>query len=187
MTDSTADNNSEFFAEFLDEYYAECDEHLTLLRSNLLALETRVGQPHLDRALLDEIFRSFHTIKGVSGMVGLSAAEELAHQMESYLRDLRQGDVVLSLSGIEALISGLAMLEQVINARRNESPLPKIDQVMFQLQAVVLSDSATLVSGAAEAGASSTPDDVPGKQAGDDKARTWRVKSCRLRSSLREV
>lgn len=170
MPESNSDSASEFFAQFLDEYYAECDEHLTLLRRNLLALETRVGQPQLDRALLDELFRSFHTIKGVSGMVGLNAAEELAHQMETYLRDLRQGTVVLSLNGVEALISGLTMLEQVINARRNESPLPRIDQTIAQLEAVASREST--------AGTTNSPaGEAPGEQSrtGDSASRTWRV------------
>lgn len=169
MPDSNTDNASEFFAQFLDEYYAECDEHLTLLRRNLLALETRVGQPQLDRALLDELFRSFHTLKGVSGMVGLSAAEELAHQMESYLRDLRQEEVVLSLKGVEALISGLALLEQVINARRNETPLPRIDQVIGQLQAVALSDSSREANRLSDRDESALPG---GEEA---RGRVWRV------------
>jgi len=172
VADSNSDSTSEFFAQFLDEYYAECDEHLILLRRNLLALETRAGQPQLDRALLDELFRSFHTIKGVSGMVGLSSAEELAHQMESYLRDLRQGEVVLSLNGVEALISGLAMLEQVINARRNESQLPRIDQVIEQLQAIAASDSKV-----ANNVDTKSRGDEPVKQASaeDLGVRTWSV------------
>ena len=172
MPDSNSDSTSEFFAQFLDEYYAECDEHLILLRRNLLALETRVGQPQPDRALLDELFRSFHTIKGVSGMVGLGSAEELAHQMESYLRDLRQGEAVLSLNGVEALISGLAMLEQVINARRNESQLPRIDHVIERLQAVAVSDLRVANNVDAE-----SHGDEGGEQARAENfgLRTWRV------------
>jgi two-component system chemotaxis sensor kinase CheA len=171
VPDSNSDSTSEFFAQFLDEYYAECDEHLILLRRNLLALETRVGLPQLDRALLDELFRSFHTIKGVSGMVGLSSAEELAHQMESYLRALRQGEVILSLNGVEALISGLAMLEQVINARRNESQLPGIDQVIERLQDISGHDSRVVNN------VESDSHDEPGKQTRTEEmgARTWRV------------
>jgi two-component system chemotaxis sensor kinase CheA len=170
-------NSSEFFAQFLDEYYLECDEHLTLLRRNLLALETRVGQPQVDRPLLDELFRSFHTIKGVSAMVGLSAAEEIAHQMESYLRDLRQGEIALTLNGVEALISGLAMLEHVINARRNESPLPRIDQVIAQLGAVALRDSSRVANNIPDEGESALPAAAHSEQARASRpqGRTWRV------------
>src|ERR671927_378752 len=81
--------NNEFFAEFLDDYFAECDEHLTVVRRGLLALECFIGQPHVDRALLDELFRSFHSLKGISAMVGVRPAEQLAHHLESYLRGLR--------------------------------------------------------------------------------------------------
>lgn len=136
MSTSDPDNNSEFFAQFLDDYYAECDEHLTLVRRHLLALEAQVGQASVEQALLDDLFRSFHTLKGISGMVGLSAAEQLAHHMESYLRALRQRETVLSLEGVEALIAGAAMLEQVIAARRNEQPLPAIDAIVARLERV---------------------------------------------------
>lgn len=136
MSTSDPDNKSEFFAQFLDDYYAECDEHLTLVRRHLLALEAQVGQARVEQALLDELFRSFHTLKGISAMVGLSAAEQLAHHMESYLRALRQHETVLSSEGIEVLIAGTAMLEQVIAARRNEQPLPGIDAIVARLERV---------------------------------------------------
>ncbi len=136
MSTSNPDNNSEFFSQFLDDYYAECDEHLTLVRRHLLALESQVGQAHVEQALLDELFRSFHTLKGISAMVGLGAAEQLAHHMESYLRALRQHETVLSAEGIEALIAGTSMLEQVIAARRNEQPLPGIDAIVARLEMV---------------------------------------------------
>lgn len=136
MSTPDSDNNSEFFAQFLDDYYAECDEHLTLVRRHLLALEAQVGQARVEQALLDELFRSFHTLKGISGMVGLGAAEQLAHHMESYLRALRQHETVLSAEGVEALIAGASMLEQVIAARRNEQPLPSIDAIVARLETV---------------------------------------------------
>lgn len=141
MSTTDPDNNSEFFAQFLDDYYAECDEHLTLVRRHLLALEAQVGQAMVEQALLDELFRSFHTLKGISAMVGLSAAEQLAHHMESYLRALRQHETVLSLEGVEALIAGASVLEQVVSARRNEQPLPAIDVIVARLERVASEDS----------------------------------------------
>ncbi|HEX8190962.1 MAG TPA: Hpt domain-containing protein, partial [Pyrinomonadaceae bacterium] len=126
MSDSNPDGG-EFFAQFLDDYFAECDEHLTLVRRHLLALEEQAGRAGLDRPLLDELFRSFHTLKGISGMVGLGEAEQLAHHMESYLRALRQGEARLGGEGVEALMTGVLTLEQVIAARRKEEAAPAID------------------------------------------------------------
>lgn len=136
MDTQNPENRSEFFDQFLDDYYAECDEHLVAIRRSLVALEDDVNTRTVDRTLLDNLFRSFHTLKGISGMVGLSAAEQLAHHLESYLRELREGTVVLTAPGFEALAAGVSLLEAVINARRNDQPIPSIGDVVERLQAV---------------------------------------------------
>ncbi|MFL6213135.1 MAG: chemotaxis protein CheA [Blastocatellia bacterium] len=130
-----ADN--EFFTEFLDDYFAECDEHLTAARHHLLALDRFIDQPHLDRATLDDLFRSFHSLKGISGMVGVREAEQLAHEMENYLRALRDRQLRLSVEGMDALIAGTQLMEQVVAARRAQALAPDIAPVMKQLAAIV--------------------------------------------------
>ncbi|HEY4422974.1 MAG TPA: chemotaxis protein CheA [Pyrinomonadaceae bacterium] len=136
MDNQNPDNRGEFFDQFLDDYYAECDEHLVSIRRSLVTLEDEVDMGTVDRTLLDNLFRSFHTLKGISGMVGLSAAEQLAHHLESYLRELREGTVLLSDSGFQALVSGVSLLETVINARRSDQAIPSIDETVGRLQAV---------------------------------------------------
>lgn len=136
MDKQNPDNSGEFFDQFLDDYYAECDEHLVSIRRSLVSLEDDAGAGAIDRALLDNLFRSFHTLKGISGMVGLTAAEQLAHHLESYLRELREGTLNLSGPGFEALVAGVSSLEGVINARRQEQPIPSIDEIANRLQAV---------------------------------------------------
>jgi two-component system chemotaxis sensor kinase CheA len=134
IAEQESDNN--LFAEFLDDYFAESEEHLTVLRRGLLALERFVNQPQIERPLLDELFRSFHSLKGISGMVGVREAEQLAHEMESYLRALRQNQVTLSEEGMDGLIAGTKTLEQVISARRGQNPPPDIARVIAQLESL---------------------------------------------------
>jgi len=136
MDNQNPDNRGEFFDQFLDDYYAECDEHLVSIRRSLVTLEDEGGTGTVDRTLLDNLFRSFHTLKGISGMVGLSAAEQLAHHLESYLRELRDGTVLLSDSGFQALVSGVSLLENVINARRNDQAIPSIDEIVERLHTI---------------------------------------------------
>ena len=145
MEKPNPDNTGEFFDQFLDDYYTECDEHLVSIRRSLVTLEDEAGSGAVDRALLDNLFRSFHTLKGISGMVGLTAAEQLAHHLESYLRELREGTVMLSQSGVETLVAGVSMLQGVINARRQDQPIPPIDEITERLQAA-LSASAPAVA-----------------------------------------
>jgi len=129
--------SEEFFAQFLDDYYAECEEHLDVVRHTLLALSGYVGQPQVDRSLIDELFRRFHTLKGLSGMVGVKEAERLAHQMESYLRALRNEQVAFGGPGLDALMAGVRVLEQVIAAHRAHSPLPDVEAAVARLGALL--------------------------------------------------
>ena len=140
MDTPNSENAGEFFDQFLDDYYAECDEHLVSIRRALVNLEDEVDAQAVDRAVLDSLFRSFHTLKGISGMVGLAAAEQLAHHLESYLRLLREGTVNLSESGYGALVEGVSLLEEVIDAHRNHEQGPAIDEIGSRLQAIA-SDS----------------------------------------------
>jgi two-component system chemotaxis sensor kinase CheA len=153
MDNPNPDNRGEFFDQFLDDYYAECDEHLVSIRRALVTLEDEVDAGAVDRALLDNLFRSFHTLKGISGMVGLAEAEQLAHHLESYLRELREGTLIPTHAGFEALVSGVALLESVINARRNEQSIPSIHEAVARLQSVSSTES-TVAPAKREASAS---------------------------------
>jgi two-component system chemotaxis sensor kinase CheA len=129
--------DDQFIAGFMADYFAECEEHLLAVRTVLLSLEEAVGEPAVDAGVLEELFRSFHSLKGISGMVELRDAEMLAHEMENYLRALREREAALSQAGVDALIAGVAALEAVIAARREERPVPAIGAVMRQIAAVV--------------------------------------------------
>lgn len=125
---------------FLNEYYAESDEHLASIRRSLLELEASIGRPRPDARVTEELFRSFHSIKGISAMVEHREAELLAHEMESYLRALREGQTPLTTSGIEALIEGTRLLEHALAAHRGGSPQPDTASGLSTLRALVPKD-----------------------------------------------
>src|SRR5262249_3508032 len=127
----------DFIAEFLDDYFVECDEHLTIIRRNLLALESFVNQPASDPLPLEDLFRSFHSLKGISGMVGVHEAEQVAHQIESYLRALRDDQLGLTPEGLEVLIAGTRLIEKVVAGRRAQKPATDITPVIQQITALV--------------------------------------------------
>jgi two-component system chemotaxis sensor kinase CheA len=157
-----SNGDEQFIAGFMADYFAECEEHLAAIRGLLLSLEAGVGETSIDPAVLEELFRSFHSIKGISGMVELREAEMLAHEMESYLRALRQRDALVSQGGVDALIAGVGALEDVLTARRDNRSAPPIGAALRQIAAVVPDVSA----GAPESR-------LPARQAGD--APQWIV------------
>lgn len=132
------------FASFMDEYFAECDEHLAVIRRLLLEIEpVAAAGGAAPQEAIEELFRSFHSIKGISGMVELRGAEMLAHHLESYLRVLRGRESRLTLAGLDALVAGVDALERTIAARRDGLAPPPIEAVVGSLEAVVPATAAT--------------------------------------------
>lgn len=130
-------DDEEFLAEFLDDYFAESDEHLTVVRRILLELRPERGVATMAPPTVEELFRSFHSLKGLAGMVHLRDAELVAHHLESVLRRLRDSGGAVSEAGVEALIDGTEVLEQVIAARRLGKEAPAIDQIVAELSLLV--------------------------------------------------
>ena len=130
----TPDDRSPFAAGFMDDYFAEADEHIVTVRRCLLTLEGALGSE--PASVLEELFRSCHSLKGISAMVELRQAELLAHHMESCLRAVRQHQVALTPANFEALVDAARMLEAVVAARRTGTSIPDIEPQVQQLRAL---------------------------------------------------
>ena len=133
---------SGFLDSFLDDYFAEAEEHLAAIRRALLMLEHSVGQRRIDGGILEELFRSFHSLKGIAGMVDHRETEALAHELESYLRALREGDAALTTAGMDLLIKGAGALEASIAARRANEPPRNTALVAAEIQTLIARDGA---------------------------------------------
>jgi two-component system chemotaxis sensor kinase CheA len=144
------DRDPGFLASFMDDYFAECDEHLAAIRPLVLVLEASAGS-QVAPGVIEELFRSFHSIKGISGMVDLREAETLAHHMESYLRALRERDAQVTEAGVDALIAGVDALERTIAARREGQPAAPIDRTVEQLTSVLPARHAQVSTGSSVA------------------------------------
>ncbi len=126
-----------FFDGFLDDYFAESEEHLSAAADAVMRLDKSIGQPSAERAAVDELFRYFHTLKAISAMVELRPAEQLAHHLEHYLRAVRDGACTVTTAGSDALIEGTRRLEHIINAHRTGSPLPPIEDMLAKVENLV--------------------------------------------------
>jgi len=88
-------------------FLAEVDELLQRVEEALVDLER---QPD-DQALLQEIFRAAHTIKGSSATIGHTRMAALTHAMETRLDDVRKGVAPVTPGLIEALLKALDVLK----------------------------------------------------------------------------
>ena len=94
--------------ELTKEFLAESLEGLDRMDRCLTELESRPD----DAALLGEIFRSVHTIKGTTGFLGFGRLEKLAHAGENLLGALRDG----KLQATSELVNGLLKLMDGLRA-----------------------------------------------------------------------
>ncbi len=128
----------QFFEEFIDDFFSESDEHLGTVRRVLLDLEAIRTGPAPDGEL-QEVSRALHTLKGLSGMVGLGAAEEIAHAMEDAVNALRHAERIPP-ELLETLFVGETLLERAVAMRRERttppSPGPYVDRVRDVLRMV---------------------------------------------------
>ena len=105
--------------ELTREFLIESQEGLDRMERCLTDLETRPQ----DAALLGEIFRSVHTIKGTTGFLGFTRLEKLAHRGENLLGLLRDGKVLAScgvITGLLHLLDGLRAILKFIETDGNE-------------------------------------------------------------------
>jgi two-component system chemotaxis sensor kinase CheA len=125
-----------FFDQFLNDYFAESEDHLTSARNTMLSIESTGVNKGVESNVLDELLRNFHSLKGLSAMVGLEEATQLAHHIEAYLKELKRPDTVISADAMEQVLAGITAMEQVLEAKRRSEPTPDIGMVLLQLEGV---------------------------------------------------
>ena len=133
----TASSNADggAFAGLRDEFFAEAEEHLQTMQRVLLAAEARAGGG-IDTEEIEELFRSFHTLKGMSAMMELEPAEQLCHEAEGYLRSIRGGSAKLGEAGVDQLLTSVRLLEEIVTAFRTHAAPPSIAAAVQGLAAL---------------------------------------------------
>lgn len=121
----------ELTAEERTLFIAEAEEHIANLESGLLRLE-QGG----DGAVIAELFRSAHTLKGSAGAAGLTGMSQLAHAMENLLDQVRNGTKAVTAELIDALLMGVDLLRAMVVALRQNTPLPDAAPLIRQLTAL---------------------------------------------------
>ena len=98
--------------QFRAVFMEEAAEHLGVLERGLVRLEDFEGDPG---ELLDEIFRSAHSIKGGAGTFGLDEVSRLTHAMESVLDRLREHGTLPGPDQVDLLFTGVDQLRELLD------------------------------------------------------------------------
>lgn len=101
--------------QYLDVFIDESNEHLESLYKQLLALEKNPTE----KAIIGEIFRSAHTLKGMSATMGYSDLANLTHQLENVFDGIRYDKITIKTETMDVLFEAVdhlnAMVENIGN------------------------------------------------------------------------
>ena len=108
--------------DMLQEFLQEATELLGEVDLKLVDLERRPE----DRALLNEIFRGFHTIKGGAGFLNLNGLVDLCHRTENLFDKLRNGALALNPEMLDIILAATAEVHAMLNelSRGRQPPAP---------------------------------------------------------------
>lgn len=96
--------------QYLEVFIEESKEHLQACNENLLKLEK---EPE-NIAIVNEIFRSAHTLKGMSATMGYEDLASLTHQMENVLDGIRNLKIKVTPSLLDVVFKSVDYLEEMI-------------------------------------------------------------------------
>ncbi|WP_010093399.1 chemotaxis protein CheA [Ornithinibacillus scapharcae] len=119
--------------QYLDVFIDESNEHIEVLYKKLLELE----KDPTEKAIIEEIFRAAHTLKGMSATMGYNDLAKLTHTLENVFDAIRYDKVQVQSEMIDLLVETVdhlnAMVEDIASGGNGSQD---ITDVANQLEAI---------------------------------------------------
>lgn len=124
--------------EHLEGFLDESAEHMDAIEVGLLAVE---ADP-TDTDKINELFRPFHTIKGIAGFLNLRDVNRLTHEIETILDLGRKNELRITTSTVDLILAGVDVLKSQLTAIRQylaaptggPCPQPEVATIIGQLR-----------------------------------------------------
>ncbi|HLN22277.1 MAG TPA: chemotaxis protein CheA [Bacteroidales bacterium] len=135
-----SDRPNKFFDEMAEDFFAECDELLSIIKRDLLRIDSMDNEV-IPAEIIEELLRSCHTLKGLTGMVGADETMRLTHSIESFLKSVNTGESSISGESIDILFRSIGIVEAQLDGLRNKKEMPESQTVLMEIEALVRKSS----------------------------------------------
>src|SRR5699024_2669149 len=98
--------------DYIEVFLDESNEHLQSMNDHLLELEKNPE----DLEIVNEIFRSAHTLKGMAGTMAFDDIASLTHKMENVFDKIRNQALEVSEDVIDIIFEAIESLEEMVGA-----------------------------------------------------------------------
>jgi two-component system, chemotaxis family, sensor kinase CheA len=123
--------------QYLDMFIEESKEHLQAINANLLLLESDPG----NIGHVKEIFRSAHTLKGMSATMGFEDMASLTHEAENVLDLIRNQKLTITSDIMDAIFQSVDLIEgMVIDITEGGDGSADVSTIVKKLRAIVAGD-----------------------------------------------
>ena len=102
-------NQSQWDLEIIQDFITETNEHLSRIELDCLELENDPSNTEL----LNNLFRSFHTIKGMAGFIEENTILEISHSTETLLDFFRKGAKNVNPSIIDLILMSADIIKHI--------------------------------------------------------------------------
>lgn len=148
---------SDEMEEIVNDFLVEAEESLDKIDPLFVELEEK-GH---DQAILDDIFRSMHTLKGAAGFLGLQQIVDIAHSAESIMKKLREGEIVISKLMIDVILKTVDMLRlQLQHIKSKDGIIEDNAPLLIELDKA-LTNAQAMAAGGGIVGPAAVPESVP--------------------------
>lgn len=146
--------------DIINDFIAESTEALDSLDQKFIELEKKPD----DTTLLNDIFRSVHTIKGAAGFLGFQQMVEVTHVTEDILNKLRKGEMKVDPVIMDAILQSIDLIKLLLRNikeknRKEENIEPTKDLLRSVLEGHTVTGANTVQGGALPEAAA--PDTAP--------------------------
>ncbi len=119
--------DQDFTQELIEIFKSEAEDYLNVLSSGLVELENNANPE-----LLEQIYRTTHSLKGAARAVNFSGIEELCQVMETIFSRIKNNEMEITPQLLDVLLAGVEELSELIH---DDDPDQEVDfEVLENLQ-----------------------------------------------------
>lgn len=121
----------------IKEFLAEAEDILENANRTLASIQSEQGSGRTDPDLVNALFRSLHSFKGLAGMFGFQTPADLAHKMESLLDEIRLGKVSFGRDVLDVLYENLDLLGRLVQQVGKKQPPEDITAALDRIEGIL--------------------------------------------------
>jgi two-component system chemotaxis sensor kinase CheA len=145
-----SEKQKEISKKALKEFLSEAEDVIEKLNQDLLRLDASGREGSVDPDLLNEIFRSAHSLKGLSGMFGFKELMSLSHDLENMLDKLRLGKIRMTPALLDLLFEAVELLRRLVehtSGGSGQSDSGDVKAMIARLEAAVVEKDSSAKQG----------------------------------------